>query len=76
MRRMRRSSKADFGSVRSPAVQNRPALRAHELCVVQTYDKKAGYVFSEKDWNTWSNCQNQDYYGLVKTAAEQVGLTA
>ena len=34
---------------------------------IQAYDKEGGYVFSEKDENTWSSAKNQDYYGIAKT---------
>eukprot|EP00466_Bigelowiella_natans_P003021 jgi/Bigna1/131025/aug1.13_g5733 len=49
-------------------------IHTSSLAAIQTYDKAPNYFFSEKDWNTWSNEVNQDYYGLGKTLAEQEAI--
>ena len=39
---------------------------------VQIHDQPLDYVFTEKDWNTWSTVENGDAYGYAKTQAEKL----
>eukprot|EP00041_Stephanoeca_diplocostata_P023445 m.577126 g.577126 ORF g.577126 m.577126 type:complete len:351 (-) comp22292_c0_seq19:1440-2492(-) len=47
-------------------------IHTSSVAAIQTYDKPADYVFSEKDWNDWSSETNKDYYGIAKVEAEKI----
>ncbi len=46
-------------------------VHTSSVAAIQMYDKGDEYMFTEADWNTWSNTDNEDYYGLGKTLAEE-----
>eukprot|EP00041_Stephanoeca_diplocostata_P023447 m.577036 g.577036 ORF g.577036 m.577036 type:complete len:98 (-) comp22292_c0_seq6:2165-2458(-) len=53
-------------------MQVKKVIHTSSVAAIQTYDKPADYVFSEKDWNDWSSETNKDYYGIAKVEAEKI----
>lgn len=47
-------------------------VHTSSVAAVQSYDKPASYVFSEKDEATWSSVENGDFYGVAKLGAERM----
>ncbi|KAH8072311.1 hypothetical protein JL721_3576 [Aureococcus anophagefferens] len=53
---------------RAPTVQR--FIHTSSIAAIQRYDKGAGHVFSEADFNDWSTIENGDAYGYGKTRGE------
>jgi nucleoside-diphosphate-sugar epimerase len=47
-------------------------VHTSSVAAVQAYDKGPSHVFTEKDWNEWSNKARGDEYGVAKTEAEKM----
>lgn len=46
-------------------------VHTSSVAAIQTYDKPADHIFTEADWNDWSNPENGDFYGMAKVQAEK-----